>query len=353
MKYALFYIILSFALGTDFANIVRVDKTVHDWGDVTVNDKNLTCTFTIENISKEVQSIRNVKKTCGCTKVTWTTTPFAPGEKARIDITYTNEDGPYPFDKTVSVYFEGHKKPLNLHIRGDVHKEALPLEQTYPIHYGRIGLKKDVVKVGNLSQGEVASTEVTVANWSDKPLTLSWIDSTAELHIEPAHQTIEAGKTARVVVTVRSNRSKWGKNLYVSTPVIDGKKSGKCVTFTAITKENFSSWSVGMLKDAPVSKTRDVLLPSPVQNGERSEAEFEVENIGKTPLTIYKTEFDSDKLDLLKSASEIRPGDKAAFRFSVRTDSFQKDSDNTCVVTLYTNDPSHPLIHLYIEIIIL
>ena len=94
MKFALFYIILSFALGTNFDNIVRVDKTVHDWGDVTVNDKNLTCTFTIENISKDVQSIRNVKKTCGCTKVTWTTTPFAPGEKARIDITYTNEDGP-------------------------------------------------------------------------------------------------------------------------------------------------------------------------------------------------------------------------------------------------------------------
>ena len=87
-----------------------------------------------------------------------------------------------------------------------------------------------------------------------------------------------------------------------------------------------------MLKDAPVSKTRDVLLPSPVQKGERSEAEFEVENIGKTPLTIYKTEFDSDKLDLLKSASEIRPGDKAAFRFSVRTDSFQKDFCTVCSV---------------------
>ena len=52
-----------------FGGIVSVDKTVHDWGDVTVKDGPLSCSFTVTNISNEPVMIRTVASSCGCTGV--------------------------------------------------------------------------------------------------------------------------------------------------------------------------------------------------------------------------------------------------------------------------------------------
>ena len=57
---------------------------------------------------------------CGCTNVRWTRTSLAKGEKGTIEATYTNEDGPYPFDKTITVYLSDIRKPVVLHLRGVV-----------------------------------------------------------------------------------------------------------------------------------------------------------------------------------------------------------------------------------------
>ena len=50
-----------------FGGIVSIDKTVHDWGDVTVKDGPLSCSFTVTNISAEPVVIRTVAQTyCVC-----------------------------------------------------------------------------------------------------------------------------------------------------------------------------------------------------------------------------------------------------------------------------------------------
>ena len=339
--------------GTPFAGIVSVDKTVHDWGDVTVSDGPLDCTFTVKNISGKPQTIKSVTKTCGCTKVSWTTGPIAPGATGTVKATYSNEDGPYPFDKTLNVFFEGVKKPLVLHIRGDVHKVKLPLSETYPLHYEGIGLKKNNIKIGNLLQGESAGTELTVANVTDGRIRLAWKNLSPFLTITPATTVIEAGQTASVHVSVEASRTLWGKNTYTATPVVNGKSAAEKVEFYAVTRENFASWSREQIDAAPVADSRMTLDPGSKVKGEKMEAAFEVSNSGKSPLLIYKVDFDSTQLKCTRSAGSIAPGSQAEFRFEVLTEAFEKDSDNYAVATLYTNDPSHPMVHLYIQIIIL
>ena len=99
------------------------DRTVHDFGSFTVNDGPQSCCFTVTNKGEGPLTILSAISSCGCTGVKWTRTSIEPGETGTIEATYSNEDGPYPFDKTVTVYLSDIKKPVILHLRGNVTKK--------------------------------------------------------------------------------------------------------------------------------------------------------------------------------------------------------------------------------------
>jgi Protein of unknown function (DUF1573). len=106
--------------------VVEFDRTVHDFGDISVNDGPVTCTFTVKNIGKEPIAIYEVVTSCGCTDAQWTREPLQPGKTGTITGTYKNEDGPVPFDKTLTVYIAGVSKPVILRMRGVVHEKKNP-----------------------------------------------------------------------------------------------------------------------------------------------------------------------------------------------------------------------------------
>lgn len=96
------------------------DKTVHDFGTITQADGAQSCTFTVTNKGEEPLTILSAISSCGCTNVKWTRRSLSTGESGTIDATFNNEDGPYPFDKTITVYLSDVKKPVILHLRGVV-----------------------------------------------------------------------------------------------------------------------------------------------------------------------------------------------------------------------------------------
>ena len=99
------------------------DKTVHDFGKVTVKDGPLSCNFTVTNTGDTPLLIQSVVSSCGCTDVKWTRAEIAPGGTGTIEATYSNDEGPYPFDKSLTVYTSAAKKPVVLHLRGIVKKK--------------------------------------------------------------------------------------------------------------------------------------------------------------------------------------------------------------------------------------
>lgn len=103
---------------------MEFDKTVHDFGTVGQNDGPLECTFTIENTSEADFNIYAVVSSCGCTSVTWTRETVKPGQKGSVSAVFKNEDGPYPFDKTLTVYTSAQRKPYILHLKGKVVKNT-------------------------------------------------------------------------------------------------------------------------------------------------------------------------------------------------------------------------------------
>ncbi len=102
----------------DFGGSARFDSTVHDFGRIDTRDGAVSHTFTITNIGTEPLNIFAVTTTCTCTKSEWTRKSIAPGESGTVQATFTNDEGPYPFDKTLNVYLSGLERPVVLHMKG-------------------------------------------------------------------------------------------------------------------------------------------------------------------------------------------------------------------------------------------
>ena len=96
------------------------DSTVHDFGTILAKDGPVSCTFTVTNRGEEPLTILSAVSSCGCTGVKWTRETLKPGEQGTVTATYNNDEGPHPFDKTITVYLSDRRKPVVLHLRGVV-----------------------------------------------------------------------------------------------------------------------------------------------------------------------------------------------------------------------------------------
>lgn len=327
---------------------VEFDKTVHDFGDVSVTDGPLSCTFTLTNKGTEPISIYEVVSSCGCTDVKWTKGTLAPGQSGSISATYKNEDGPLPFDKTLTVYISGVKRPVVLRLRGVVHEKKKSLSELYGAQkLGDFGLKARQFKTSTLKQGLSTSETATVANLGKKPLKVEWADVSPQLTVSVSPNPIPAGSTATLSFTIQSDSTLYGKTIYSATPVLNGRKAGAPLEVSAFTQENFASWSARERDDAalPVFSASTYNM-GVVQQGSRLELVFECANKGKTAFHIYKADVEHPALKPV-SLPDVAPGSQAQMHFSLDTSALPK-GENVIMISLTTNAPLRPVINLFV-----
>ena len=328
---------------------VEFDKTVHDFGDVSVTDGPLSCSFTLTNKGAEAISIYEVVSSCGCTDVKWTKGTIGPGESGTISATYKNEDGPVAFDKTLTVYISGVKRPVVLRLRGVVHQKKKSLSELYgDQRLGDFGLKARRFKTATLRQGLSVSETAQVANLGKKPLQVSFADVSPQLTVSVEPNPIPAGSTATLIFTLRADTTLYGKSLYYATPVLNGKKAAQALEVQAHTQENFASWSDERKSAAavPVFTTSTANL-GVVQRGALLPVTFTCTNKGKSALHFYKADPELPQLRQEGRIPDIGPGEKANLHFTLDTSSLEKGE---CVVmlSLTTNSPLRPLVNLFV-----
>lgn len=349
---------------------ISFDRMVHDFGDISVNVGAVSCTFKFSNPGKEDLLVTSVVPSCGCTDVKWTRSTIKPGGSGTITATYSNDEGPGYFDKTLTVYVKEAKKPQVLHIRGTVNEKKLSVGEAFPIHFGPLGFKFTEYKGGNISQGESREGEFTVANISDKPVKLSFANVSEGLKIMPEKDVLKAHETTRVCFTVTASRKLWGKNWYYAAPVADGviyKSKGreqnpgrtvpggealrsdanpqlaegcKVIGIWAVTRENFSNISEQQRRNGPsIEFDRTTYEFGKIKAGTPLDVTFNYKTSGNEPLKIYKAECDSRLVRITQTGSAIR--------CSIDTSTLPK-GEQLFVVSIYTNSPSRSLVTLFI-----
>ena len=325
---------------------IEIDRTVVDFGDFLLSDGPKSCSFTVTNRGAEPLTILEVISSCGCTGATWTRDPIQPLGKGKIEATYKNEDGPIPFDKTLTVYFSSLQKPVLLHLRGVPREKSVPLEESYgAFRCGDIGFKSAVFKAGNLEQGGAKSEETTIANLGKKPVKVTFTDIDSDLSLTVEPNPVPARSTARLIFTVTADREKWGRNEYMATPRA-GSVTGAPLTFWAITKEDFSS----LTQEEKANASRPVFKESTssfgrVKRGTVVKGTFSFKNVGKTPFRCYKV--DSDAPVEVSAVPELAPGEEGTVTATLDTATLP-EGEVSVILTLTTNSPLRPIVNLFL-----
>lgn len=342
--------------------IVEMDKMIHDFGDFLKSDGPKSCVFTVRNISDSPVAILTVTSSCGCTGVEWTKAPLRPGEEGSIRATYSNDQGAYPFEKTLTAYISGLEKPLVLRIRGNVLEKKKPLAELFPIHLGALALKDTTFKLGNLSQGSRRSDFAMAANIGKSRLNLSFKDVSEGLDIRFEPENPAPGKQTRIVYTVTTSRKRWGRNWYEATPVVDGK-ARKPIRIWAFTKEDFSSLSKAEKSRSALpylsQSTFEFGIVSP---GTIIDAGFSLKNKGKSELRIYKIDSDTPGLiavslggkdisGVLSGSCEatLEAGSEARLALRFDTSYIPKGEGEAVIATLTTNSPLRPIVNIFLS----
>ncbi len=354
MKHLLSIIsVMLMALSTSSAQVkisdgLEADKVVHNFGDIKLKSGPVSCTFTITNTSNKPAVIYNVVTSCGCTDAQWTKEPILPGKKGKISVTYSNDEGPYPFDKTLTVYMSDVKKPILLKVRGVCIEKPKPLKESYPIAFGPLGLKATEFQCGNLEQGDKRSEAVLVANTSNKPISVSFTNVSEFLDISVYPNPIPAGSTAEMSFSVTASRKLWGKNHYYATPLINGKKYGNgVIDIWTFTKENFDKLSEKEKSNGPRPKfVESTFQAGMVKKGSVVHATFTFENEGKQTFGIYKVDIDAKRWKH-SAIPSTKPGAQTSFTVDINT-SDMPAGEMLTIITLTTNSPLRPIINLFI-----
>lgn len=334
------------------SDALEIDKTVHNFGDILLDSGPVSCSFTITNKGSKPAVIYNVSSSCGCTNVTWTKEPLMPGKTGKISVTYSNDEGAYPFDKSLTVYVSDVKKPVILKVRGVSVAKKKPLGESYPVHFGQLGMKDKEFKCGNLEQGTQRSNAVMVANISDKPITVDFTGVSPNLNIKVSPNPIPAQSTAEMSFTVTASRDLWGKNYYWATPRVNGSvvktnAGDSKIGIWAFTKENFAN-----LSDSEKTKAARPMFEEStysfgkVKRGTTVNAEFTFKNEGKTDFSVYAVNSDAGDITFGEFPS-AKPGETKTFKVALNTAKMPA-GEALVIVTLTTNSPLRPIVNLFI-----
>lgn len=333
-------------------NSLEIDKTVHNFGDIIHKSGPVSCTFTIQNKGTKPAVIYNVISSCGCTDVEWTREPIRPGGSGTISVKYSNDEGAYPFDKTLTTYISDISKPVLLKIRGVSIEKSMPLKDLYTVTYGPFAMREGYIKCGNLEQGREKSDAVMVANISDRPIEVSFRDVSPNLTIDVSPNPIPAQSTAVMSFSVKADRKIWGKHTYYATPVINGKTykshEGKTsIGIWAFTKENFSHMTQEEMNQGPRPSFKESTYSfGKIKKGQSVHASFTFKNVGKECFCVYKVNADARKWSH-STIPAAMPDEEVTFRVHLDTSDLPL-GEHLTIVTLTTNSPLRPIVNLFI-----
>jgi len=108
-------------------NLVKFDKTTHDFGKILKGAQNVKTAFEYTNNSQEMVFITRVVKSCGCTEPEYSKEPLMPGQSAEFKVGYTTTDILGIFNKKLTVFTNISTDAIILTIKGEVVK-SLPTE---------------------------------------------------------------------------------------------------------------------------------------------------------------------------------------------------------------------------------
>ena len=330
--------------------VVSFDSKTHDFGDVLLSDGPVSCQFVMTNISNNPIVIHNVVSSCGCTVPDYDKQPIMPGKSTTIDVTFSNDQGPYPFNKTITVYVSDVNRPIVLRIKGQSHERKKTLEELYKISMGPVSVRSRTVDMGYIAQTKRKTEEAEIANMTDKAVQVTAVaDPAVTVTISPNPIPPRTAARVKYVVNTNNGPTNWGKTSYIVRFRTDGVLQDGEVTLNATINDNFDNMTKRQINNAPMVKFESTYCElREVSKGAVMNQSFKIANTGATELIIHKIDIDGDNCKVTtKMPVTVKPGGTATVNFTFDA-SKGGEGETINVLTLITNSASKPQANFFV-----
>lgn len=345
----LFCSVLRMSAQNEFEGVVKFDKTVHDFGDILINDGAQKCVFTLTNISDKPIVIHRAISSCGCTEPKWTKNPIKPGEQATINVTFNNDQGPYPFDKSITTYVSDVSKPIILRIRGVAYEKKKSLGELFSDKFGLFGMRSSTLNLGVIDQGLTRIESVEVANLSSKEIKVDFVDMTPGLSLSLEANPIPPKSKTKLSFSVNTLLTKekiWGKNIFEAAVSVNGQRQNGRIKVETLIKDNFSNYTAEQKKSGALPQFNNSSLSfGTCKEGKIQKLVFSCKNIGKEPLIIYKVD-SSEPGCTFKYPEKILSGESGDVEITIDTKGV--DGEILHIITIITNAPIRPMVNIFV-----
>ena len=186
-----------------------------------------------------------------------------------------------------------------------------------------------------------------MTNSGQTPVKVEFADVTEGMQISVSPNPIPAGQTATMTFIVTADRSRWGKNYYYASPVVDGRKYSP-LGIWAFTREDFSGWTEEQKADGPkpMFEASSVDFGSR-RKGDKFEVAFKVKNLGGAQFKIYKADPENAAVTP-ETFRAVSSGKEGILKFNVDSSSLPAGEVDILII-LTTNSPLRPIVNIHIN----
>lgn len=320
-------------------DIVSFNEIVHDFGMIAEKGGRVTHSFEFTNISNKAITVSRVKASCGCTSPDWTKTAIEPGQKGTISATYNPAGRPGKFSKALTVTLsEG--PAIRLTIKGDVVKEPIKPETTYPINLGNnLLIKSNSLNFGNIAPD--GSKKITLEVFNNNETELKFQFANLPAYFSSTPMTIPSKSSSRVEITLLADKM---KNEYGAVKGSLTTDSKGVINYNANIVDDYSKMTAEEKANAGKINfnASDITLDS-----KETSYTLKISNSGKANLNIKAIQSSDNKVSVSKSNMTIKPDKIAEVKVKY---SGKPTINSSALLTVYSDDPNSPVKEIKVQI---
>jgi hypothetical protein len=333
-------------LFAQLAKPVRFSEETFDFGTIPEEDGPVTHTFTFTNASDRPVMILSVKPSCGCTTPEWSKEPVLPGKTGIVKAQFDPKGRPGYFHKSLTVTTDFDGQPVTLYIKGQVSSRSAAATSEYPAVSGKLKFRSLSVNLGKIfRKDEYTQRNIDFINAGDKPVTyLGKSDAPAHIRVEVVPKTIQPGQ--RGEIKIGYNGLKKGQYGFhhdkITLYTDDDSYPNKEFTVYATLEDYFIPLSAQELATAPqlyITETNVDL--GNIRAKQSSVKEIVFTNVGKSVLEIRNIQGNCSCLVAAVDKERLNPGESGTIRITFTPE--DRKGTQTKAVTVYSNDPQHPV----------
>lgn len=334
------------------AQHVTVGNSTVDCGQVAYKSP-VTADFELSNKSDKKIRIKDVRTSCGCTKVEYPQGDIVAGETFAVRVTYDAMTMGH-FAKRIGLYTSDGDKPVELQIKGIVVNEVSDFKVDYPFTLGQLLSERNDIEFDDVNKGETPQQEFHIRNNTSQALKPQVMHLPKYIKASVKPETLAPGHDGTVVLTLDSRLlPELGLNqTSVFLGAFPGDKVGqdKEITLSAVLLPNFEKLTARQLAVAPHIELSDTKIDlPPFGDKKKQRATVIITNVGKSPLEIKSLRMFTSALQVSLSRARIEPGKTAKLKVTVDA-GLLKSARNKPRVLMITNDPNNAKVTIDVNV---